>query len=151
MLSQNGQRPVTIEQFVNGCMKIRGPARSVDLVVVIELLHFMDESLSNFMHYCRAQFDNLITRSPSSDFGIWAKMSEQRYGPNGETCMLVSEHARTWNTSCVWHRDALTMMDELLFCSNALMTILTAYGLGPLGCRLDSWAHRVFCYVKCWW
>jgi len=70
MLSKGGQRPVTIEQFVHGCMKIRGPARSVDVVVVIELLRFIEDSQSKFMHYCRRQFDDLHCKLPTNDFAI---------------------------------------------------------------------------------
>lgn len=70
MVSQGGQRPVTIAQFVHGCMKIRGPARSVDLVVVIELLHLLEAAHSDFMRYCKAQFDDLNSRFPSSEFCI---------------------------------------------------------------------------------
>eukprot|EP00747_Dinoflagellata_sp_TGD_P085320 gnl/TRDRNA2_/TRDRNA2_162842_c4_seq1.p1 gnl/TRDRNA2_/TRDRNA2_162842_c4~~gnl/TRDRNA2_/TRDRNA2_162842_c4_seq1.p1 ORF type:complete len:110 (+),score=24.00 gnl/TRDRNA2_/TRDRNA2_162842_c4_seq1:121-450(+) len=39
LLSDDGHQTVDLETFVVGCMKIRGPARSMDLVGLIEMEH----------------------------------------------------------------------------------------------------------------
>jgi len=74
LLSHDGTRPVTVEQFVRGCMKIRGPARGVDLIVVMEQLRTMDAHQHKFIENCtqqlkdlRSQLQNRQACSPKAD------------------------------------------------------------------------------------
>merc|ERR1711988_1335400 len=50
-ISQNGTVAVDLETFVEGCIKSRGPAKSLDLV---ELMHLQRQSLSDFRSFREA-------------------------------------------------------------------------------------------------
>jgi len=61
MLSCNGSKPVDLESFVIGCIKLKGLAKSMDLLSLMnsskEIAAKQLDSLRNFEAFCRREFD----------------------------------------------------------------------------------------------
>eukprot|EP00929_Paragymnodinium_shiwhaense_P014853 TRINITY_DN12281_c0_g1_i1.p1 TRINITY_DN12281_c0_g1~~TRINITY_DN12281_c0_g1_i1.p1 ORF type:complete len:785 (+),score=156.73 TRINITY_DN12281_c0_g1_i1:134-2356(+) len=62
-LSRNGEQPVDLETFVVGCIKLRGSARSMDLM---ELMYFHSQAVQQakvqqgtFQEFCLEKFDEM--------------------------------------------------------------------------------------------
>eukprot|EP00747_Dinoflagellata_sp_TGD_P132370 gnl/TRDRNA2_/TRDRNA2_175073_c0_seq1.p1 gnl/TRDRNA2_/TRDRNA2_175073_c0~~gnl/TRDRNA2_/TRDRNA2_175073_c0_seq1.p1 ORF type:complete len:515 (-),score=90.45 gnl/TRDRNA2_/TRDRNA2_175073_c0_seq1:158-1555(-) len=55
LLSHDGQRKVDLEAFVVGCMKIRGPAKSLDLISLMNGHRKSQKHLANFEKSCMEQ------------------------------------------------------------------------------------------------
>jgi len=61
-LSHGGKRNVDLEAFVSGCMKLRGVAKSVDLVTLLENIRRTEGARLEFERRCYKQFDDLNQR-----------------------------------------------------------------------------------------
>eukprot|EP00929_Paragymnodinium_shiwhaense_P071906 TRINITY_DN36514_c0_g1_i1.p1 TRINITY_DN36514_c0_g1~~TRINITY_DN36514_c0_g1_i1.p1 ORF type:complete len:776 (+),score=165.94 TRINITY_DN36514_c0_g1_i1:78-2330(+) len=59
LLDSHQQGLVNVEQFVAGCMKLNGPAKSIDMNVLLYESRWMMDKLSTFMEYCVHHFQLL--------------------------------------------------------------------------------------------
>jgi len=61
LLSSNGNKPVDLETFVVGCIKLKGAAKSMDLMDLVymtrETAAQHREEQCRFEAYCRREFD----------------------------------------------------------------------------------------------
>merc|ERR1711879_158787 len=61
MLSGNSSKPVDLDSFVTGCIKLRGLAKSIDLLTLVhtsrELLGRQHEDQNQFKAFCLGEFD----------------------------------------------------------------------------------------------
>jgi len=62
MLSHGGTQGVTVEQFVRGCLKMRGPARCVDLMAAFEVLHAIESTQHKWFCHCQDQLVKMHSR-----------------------------------------------------------------------------------------
>merc|ERR1712113_125793 len=56
LLEADGSGTVSIEEFVDGCMRLRGPAQAADVASITIDLEKQGEKLSEFMTYTEASF-----------------------------------------------------------------------------------------------
>lgn len=72
ILSANGSRNVDLETFVVGCIKLRGMAKSMDVLECVLAQRQTQQDLHSFMTYCRRQFQVLraCTRLSSTYHGL---------------------------------------------------------------------------------
>jgi len=55
LISCNGRDPVNAETFVIGCMKLKGPAKSLDLLGLVEATMKGNYQTTHFMKYCKEE------------------------------------------------------------------------------------------------
>lgn len=60
LLDIDGSGAVGIEEFVIGCMRLKGSAKSIDLATLMYENKRMLEQASHFHQYCEAQFDAIL-------------------------------------------------------------------------------------------
>merc|ERR1719401_3271473 len=59
VLSSNGRRSVDLETFVVGCIKLRGLAKSMDLIELICMHKNLQVKQDRLTSFCEKQFDQL--------------------------------------------------------------------------------------------
>ena len=69
ILSGGGERVVDLETFVVGCIKLRGVAKSMDLMEVLITQQRVSEEQSRFVHYCEEQFLSLQQATRAKSLG----------------------------------------------------------------------------------
>merc|ERR1712039_1048728 len=92
----NGNRPVDLETFVVGCIKLQGMARSMDLMDVMLSQRKAHDEIRGFMLYCRRQFRNLRALQQ-----LKTELDERSDGVsvsnNSPLCIQNSVDASLWN------------------------------------------------------
>lgn len=56
LLSGGGKRPVDLETFVVGCIRVRGHAKSMDLLDLLVTQQRVEDEQNRFIQYCEEQF-----------------------------------------------------------------------------------------------
>lgn len=61
LLDQEGSGFVEIEDFLVGCCKLQGGAKSMDVAMMYNEQQWLSKKLLSFMQYCEAEFDDMRT------------------------------------------------------------------------------------------
>lgn len=69
VLTSNGTKPVDLETFVIGCIKLKGPAKSMDLMDLMFAHRMLISQHHEFTRYCEGEFKAI--RKHLRDSGLW--------------------------------------------------------------------------------
>merc|ERR1711972_267334 len=74
LIDKDKSGTVSVEEFVMGCLRLRGEAKTLDVASISYRLERLQKKLSEFMIYCEEQFVDLQERAmglsdPSVSFG----------------------------------------------------------------------------------
>jgi len=66
LLDEDGSNSVSMDEFAQGCLRLRGAARSVDLAVQSQEISWLVEKLTLFIKYVEDQMQHLKVRMPAT-------------------------------------------------------------------------------------
>mmetsp|Transcript_69775 Transcript_69775/g.149329 ORF Transcript_69775/g.149329 Transcript_69775/m.149329 type:complete len:332 (-) Transcript_69775:29-1024(-) len=79
MLSSDGKEPVDFTAFVSGCMKYKGPARSMDVQALMAFHDRMSKDMRQFQKYCVKQFGLILGNRPGPSTLMTEPNGHQRW------------------------------------------------------------------------
>jgi len=75
ILDMNGSGEVDFQEFLNGCLRLQGPAKSLDVLLIMQEMRSSFKQLANFMEDIQAVLCSWSPMSKASNGHLWEQLA----------------------------------------------------------------------------